>query len=63
VWALYEYAIDRIGPVPTLIEWDNDVPSWPTLLAQATRAEAFLERRRRAVEDSLRSEALHDDLG
>lgn len=63
VWRLYDHALTRRGPVATLIEWDNDVPSWPTLLAQATRAEAFLERRRRAVEDSLRSEALHDDHG
>ena len=63
VWRLYDRALARRGPVATLIEWDNDVPSWPTLLAQATRAKAFLERRRRAVKDSLRSEALHDELG
>ncbi|ULO23826.1 DUF692 domain-containing protein [Methylocystis sp. SB2] len=63
VWRLYERALARRGPVATLIEWDNDIPSWPTLLAQATQAEAFLEGRRRAVEDSLRSEALHDDIG
>ncbi|MBG0801761.1 DUF692 domain-containing protein [Methylocystis sp. H4A] len=63
VWHLYDRALARRGPVATLIEWDNDIPSWPTLLAQATQAEAFLGRRRRAVEDSLRSEALHDDLG
>ncbi|QGM92836.1 DUF692 domain-containing protein [Methylocystis rosea] len=63
VWRLYERALARRGPVATLIEWDNDVPSWPTLLAQATQAEAFLERRRRAVEDGLRSESLDDDLG
>ncbi len=62
VWRLYERTLARRGPVATLIEWDNDIPAWPTLLAQATQAEAFLERRR-AVEDSLRSEALHDDLG
>lgn len=63
VWRLYDRALARCGPVATLVEWDNDVPPWPTLLAQATQAEAFLERRRRADEDGLRSEALHDDLG
>jgi hypothetical protein len=26
VWAWYEVALRRFGPVPTLIEWDNDVP-------------------------------------
>ena len=39
VWALYAEAIWRLGTTPTLIEWDNDVPGWPTLLAEARRAE------------------------
>ena len=39
VWALYAEAICRLGPTPTLIEWDNDVPAWPALLAEARRAE------------------------
>jgi hypothetical protein len=42
VWALYQRALARLGPVATLIEWDNDLPLWPVLLAQARRAEAFL---------------------
>jgi hypothetical protein len=28
--------------VPTLIEWDNDVPEWPVLFAEARRADAVL---------------------
>ena len=39
VWALYREAIGRLGPTPTLIEWDNDLPQWPTLLDEARRAE------------------------
>jgi uncharacterized protein (UPF0276 family) len=39
---LYEYTIARTGPRPTLIEWDNDVPDWPTLRAEAARAAAHL---------------------
>ncbi len=39
VWSLYAEAIRRLGPTPTLIEWDNDVPAWPVLLAEARRAE------------------------
>ncbi len=39
VWALYAETIRRTGPVPTLIEWDNDVPEWPALLAEAYRAD------------------------
>jgi uncharacterized protein (UPF0276 family) len=40
VWALYAQAIRRIGPIPTLIEWDNDVPDWATLHAEARRADS-----------------------
>jgi len=42
VWALYADALARTGPVPTLIEWDNDVPTWPVLLAEAQRADTVL---------------------
>ncbi|MGD0188268.1 MAG: DUF692 domain-containing protein [Roseiarcus sp.] len=44
VLALYAEAIRRIGPTPTLIEWDNDVPVWPALLAEARRAELTMAR-------------------
>ena len=44
VWALYDVVLRRFGPVPTLIEWDNDVPSLEILLAEATRADQRLER-------------------
>ena len=44
VWALYERAIDRVGPVPTLIEWDDDVPAYSVLAAEAARADAVMER-------------------
>jgi uncharacterized protein (UPF0276 family) len=42
VWALYQEALARFGPVPTLIEWDNNVPPLETLLAEARRAAAFI---------------------
>lgn len=42
VWGLYAQALDRIGPIPTLVEWDNDVPDWPVLAAEAARAEDLL---------------------
>lgn len=42
VWRLYGELVDRIGPGPTLIEWDNEVPDLDTLLAEARRAEALL---------------------
>jgi uncharacterized protein (UPF0276 family) len=42
VWALYADAIRRLGATPTLIEWDNDLPLWPTLLAEARGAERVM---------------------
>ena len=42
VWALYAEAIRRLGPTPTLIEWDNDLPAWPALLGEARRAERIM---------------------
>ncbi len=44
VWELFAHAVRRIGPVPTLIEWDAAVPDWPTLKAEADRADAILRR-------------------
>ena len=38
VWALYEAAIKRFGAVPTLIEWDTNVPALDVLLAEAELA-------------------------
>jgi uncharacterized protein len=43
VWALYAKVIAKVGPRPTLIEWDNDVPDWPVLAAEAARAAAVME--------------------
>lgn len=42
VWALYAEAVARHGPLPTLVEWDNDLPDWPILAAEAARADAIL---------------------
>ena len=47
VWALYDAVLERAGPLPTLIEWDNDLPEWNLLLAEAHRAAAMLSDRRR----------------
>jgi uncharacterized protein len=44
VWSLYENLISRSGPLPTLIEWDNDVPAWGVLKSEAQAANAILAR-------------------
>lgn len=43
VWTLYAELIAAQGPLPTLIEWDNDVPPFATLMAEAARAQAILD--------------------
>lgn len=41
-WRLYRHALDHVGPVATLIEWDNDVPPLEALLAEAVAADEIL---------------------
>ena len=48
VWSLYAHVIARTGPIPTLIEWDNDVPDWSTLRAEAVAAQDILSGASRA---------------
>lgn len=51
VWALHRLALARFGQVPTLVEWDNDLPALAVLLAEARDAE-------RAAADVLYADAL-----
>ncbi len=44
VWALYSETIDRLGPVPTLVEWDTDIPPLDVLLEEARTATSILAR-------------------
>jgi len=48
VWSLYRDAIGRMGPRPTLIEWDADIPALDVLLAEARKADAILDAARAA---------------
>jgi uncharacterized protein (UPF0276 family) len=43
VWRLYDAAVARFGPTPTLIEWDSDLPSLDELVVEANRAQTILE--------------------
>ncbi len=43
VFALYAHTIKKAGALPTLIEWDNNVPDFPTLFAEAQRVDALLD--------------------
>jgi uncharacterized protein (UPF0276 family) len=47
VWRLYRQALERFGPVRTLVEWDTDIPAFDVLLAEAHKADdIFTEARR-----------------
>jgi uncharacterized protein (UPF0276 family) len=44
VWKLYEIVIAKAGPLPTLVEWDSNIPEWLVLEAEAAAAQAILDR-------------------
>ncbi len=46
VWCLYNYAIGKFGAVPTLIEWDKDIPALNILLSEAQKAQDILSKRK-----------------
>lgn len=43
VWELYQTALRRFGALPTIVEWDNDIPSWDILLREAEKAQSYQE--------------------
>ncbi len=43
VWALYAQVLRRLGPRPTLVEWDADLPPLPTLVAEARKAASLMD--------------------
>ena len=43
VWNLYAYVLEKTGQLPTLIEWDNDLPTWDVLAGDARRADAVMD--------------------
>lgn len=43
VWELYRKAVERLGRIPTLIEWDTDLPPLSVLIEEAYHADAILE--------------------
>ena len=49
VWALYERALELIGPRPTLIEWDSALPPLETLLGEASKAQTRLDAAKRSA--------------
>jgi uncharacterized protein (UPF0276 family) len=46
VWSLYQAAVERLGAVPTLVEWDTDIPAFAVLQDEASIAQSILNGRR-----------------
>ena len=44
VWDLYRRAVERLGAVSTLIEWDDDIPAWEVLSDEAAKARALRDQ-------------------
>jgi uncharacterized protein (UPF0276 family) len=44
VWKLFDIVVRQCGPIPTLVEWDSEIPDWPVLEAEAVAAQAILDR-------------------
>jgi len=44
VWKLFDIVLNRSGPIPTLVEWDSNIPDWPVLKAEAQAAQEILDR-------------------
>ena len=44
VWKLFDVIIGQRGSIPTLIEWDSDLPDWPGLKAEADAAQTIIDR-------------------
>jgi uncharacterized protein len=44
VWKLFDVVISQCGPIPTLIEWDSDLPEWARLKTEADAAQTIIDR-------------------
>ena len=62
VWSLYARAIERCGPTATLLEWDDNIPSFDEVHAEALKANRYLKRAKSpaAPVAALHKDALHE---
>ena len=54
VWELYARAIERCGPTPTLLEWDDHIPSFDEVHGEALKANRYLSRHAPALVETAR---------
>ena len=53
VWSLYKELINLTGPVPTLIEWDTDIPDFSVLQSEADKAQRIITQHSSTYKSSL----------
>ena len=44
VWKLFDLVVGQCGAIPTLVEWDSDLPDWARLKAEADAAQTIIGR-------------------
>ncbi len=57
VWQVYRHALQHLGPLPTLVEWDTRLPPLPVLLGEAAKAEALARRHQPHADQRVESSA------
>ncbi len=57
VWNLYTAVVSRIGPRPTLIEWDGNLPSWPVLRSEVQKARRVMAEHGIALAEEVNRDA------
>ena len=44
VWELYEYTMQQVGPIPTMVEWDQNIPDFSVVVEEINKAKAIMDK-------------------
>ena len=61
VWELYKLTLSITGPLPSLVEWDSDIPLWPVLASQAAQADKLLGHNQNFIASAKSKDLKNDD--
>jgi uncharacterized protein (UPF0276 family) len=53
VWCLYKFTLDKIGAIPTCLEWDSDIPEWNIILTETQKIKTILEQQTINIESTI----------
>jgi uncharacterized protein (UPF0276 family) len=60
VWKMYARAIERVGQTATLLEWDDNIPSFDEVHGEALKAKKYLTRPETVVQEPVEQEQLEE---